>query len=80
MSPGVTDWIGQWVARVTNDGAYLTRWHYVESVVADEPITRCGRRLAHRDGTAFLYQWDGSGAECARCLPIAESPGAEEPS
>lgn len=35
--------IGQWVRRSRS----RAKWHVVESVIADDPITRCGRRLRH---------------------------------
>lgn len=43
--------IGQWVR-----SARSSKWHVVESVIADEPITRCGRRLRKdvRGGYALL--------------------------
>lgn len=31
--------IGQWVRRKT------TKWHLIDSVVADDAFTRCGRRM-----------------------------------
>lgn len=36
--------IGQYVIRYRN-GEAVTRPHLVESVVADDAVTRCGRRL-----------------------------------
>jgi hypothetical protein len=51
--------IGQWVRRIYEEGESawskrtLTRWHLVESVIDDEPVTRCGRRLRKRDRTEF---------------------------
>jgi hypothetical protein len=50
--------IGQWVRRIRMhpnlmDGKALTKWHLVESVVDDEPVTRCGRRLRRRKDSEF---------------------------
>lgn len=36
----MTDRIGQWATTPRS-----TRWHLIESEVADDVITRCGRRL-----------------------------------
>lgn len=36
--------IGDWVSRATRSGR-KSKWHYVESEVAEALITRCGRRL-----------------------------------
>mgnify|MGYP001577529346 CR=1 FL=1 len=56
--------IGTWVARFdvnprAHTGRVLTKTHYVESVIEDEPITRCGRRLRKREGS-----------EVKACLPV----------
>ena len=45
--------IGHWVARRTVTGRRTTRRHLVESAIAEEPVTRCGRRLGHIEGTAI---------------------------
>lgn len=36
--------VGQWVRRQGQ------KWHLVESVVADDAVTRCGRRLRNEVG------------------------------
>lgn len=65
--------IGQWVRRITPSQA-ITRWHLVESVIDDEPVTRCGRRLRARAGTALkavdvmpLTRMIGQPQLCSRC-------------
>jgi hypothetical protein len=35
--------IGQWIRR---RGRLSHVWHFVESIVADDVVTRCGRRMA----------------------------------
>ena len=44
--------IGTWVRR-SNETRFLSLTHLVESVIADEPITRCGRRLRLIEGTTI---------------------------
>lgn len=40
------DRVGQWVRIVEGDRRWQRRpWHRVESMIAGEPITKCGRRL-----------------------------------
>jgi hypothetical protein len=63
--------VGQWVARVDEAGRDLTKWHHVESVIADEPITRCGRRLRAFGDTAFLYHFAAWTDSCKQCQPEA---------
>jgi len=49
--------IGQYVRRIRNDDwVQLTLSHLVESIIDDEPVTRCGRRLRAIEGTAFVYR------------------------
>ena len=48
--------VGTWVARPE------TKWHYVDSVVADRVVTRCGRemkRVSARDGTLEMQEEKG---------------------
>ncbi len=56
--------IGQYVT-----SARLTRAHLVESVIDDEPVTRCGRRLRKREGTTFRYEATPARQVCAGCQP-----------
>ena len=35
--------IGQWIRRVMR--GKRTKWHLIESIIADAAITNCGRRL-----------------------------------
>ncbi len=60
--------IGLYVARVTG-WTPLTLPHLTESVVADEPVTRCGRRLRQREGTTFRYEAVPARRICAKCQP-----------
>lgn len=61
--------IGSWVARAIGpDSAlrYVTKFHLVESQIADRQITRCGRQLHPRDGYALV--WDEYPQPGSRCL------------
>ena len=59
------DRIGSYVLRETATERPLTKAHLVESVINDEPITRCGRRLRDRKGTTLRYV--DSGDLCESC-------------
>jgi hypothetical protein len=59
--------IGSYVVRITDTDRRLTLPHLVESVIADEPVTRCGRRLRRRDGTQFRYSETLPLRTCAGC-------------
>jgi hypothetical protein len=61
-------YIGSWVSRVRNLKS-LTKPHLVDSTVADEPFTRCGRRLRHIEGTAFAYSFEEPVEPCRKCKP-----------
>lgn len=58
--------VGQWVRRDRNGKASLT--HICESLVADDVITRCGKRL--RDELGGLTVDDDPRADqfCTRCF------------
>jgi hypothetical protein len=47
--------IGVWVRRTTTKG------HFVESVVADDAVTRCGRRMRNETQPPLIVH-DGPGA------------------
>jgi hypothetical protein len=64
----VSDVIGSWVTRV-RVLVPQTKAHYVESVIADEPVTRCGRRLRPIEGTAFAYSFEEPVEPCRKCKP-----------
>ena len=56
------------------------RWHAVESVIADDAITRCGRRMADtRPGEGYPLVTDDSGIRpggltaCRQCFPEARA-------
>ena len=57
--------IGTWVRR-SNETRFLTLTHLVESVIADEPITRCGRRLRAIEGTTIRAAFVRRCAVCER--------------
>jgi hypothetical protein len=57
--------IGVWVARHTGE-RQLTRWHRVESDVAEDVVTKCGRRMVQRSERGILLMGDGPD-RCARC-------------
>ena len=63
--------IGWYVRRARNlrehNFSYLTLPHLVESVIDDEPVTRCGRRLRAIEGTAFVYRPVFPTRTCAGC-------------
>jgi len=46
---------------------WLTLPHLVESVIDDEPVTRCGRRLRAIEGTAFVYRPVFPARTCVWC-------------
>jgi len=62
----MTQRIGQYVRRQRNV-SYLTLPHLVESVIDDEPVTRCGRRLRAIEGTAFVYRPVFPARTCEGC-------------
>lgn len=64
----MTDLIGSWVTRV-RDLVSVGKAHRCESIVADEPVTRCGRRLRTIEGTAFAYTFDEPADPCTVCKP-----------
>ncbi len=63
--------IGMLVTRVRRDdfNQPLTKPHLTESVVDDEPVTRCGRRLRQREGTTFRYEAVPARRICSGCQP-----------
>jgi len=65
----MTERIGQYVRRARNsvNFRYLTLSHLVESVIDDEPVTRCGRRLRAIEGTDFEYRPVFVGRTCQGC-------------
>lgn len=42
--------IGRWVRRVSKRADPPPRWHLVESIVSDDAITKCGKRMEPRKG------------------------------
>lgn len=61
--------IGSFVTKHTVARAKQTRPHLVESIVAEEPVTRCGRRLRKVEGTFFEWEFAPHLPVCKRCLP-----------
>ena len=59
---------GQWVARY-KDGHRVTKFHFVESEIADREITRCGRQMKARNGTVIQMSVDIPSGEdaCSIC-------------
>ncbi len=47
----------------------LTLAHLTESLIEDEPVTRCGRRLREREGTRFRYEVTPARRVCSGCQP-----------
>ena len=59
----MTERIGTWVRRERR-----SYWHYVESFVADDAVTRCGRRLRdEQNSRGGLIFSDAPGARCKVC-------------
>lgn len=48
---------GQWCARY-KDGHRLTKYHFIESEIADREVTRCGRQMKTRAGTVMQIAID----------------------
>jgi hypothetical protein len=48
----MSEFIGLWMARLQGESR-ITKWHLIESTIADRQITRCGRELRHIDGTVL---------------------------
>lgn len=63
--------IGLWVARFADDGYgnRLTKWHLVESEIADRKVTKCGRQMGERTGTVLapLVAPPTSDVACKAC-------------
>jgi hypothetical protein len=61
--------IGQWVKR-----SRLTVAHLVESVVAGDAVTRCGRRMADEPNSRGpLVEADYWTPKCLGCTPATET-------
>jgi len=66
----MTERIGQYVRRYRYRSGfvdYQTFPHLVESVIDDEPVTRCGRRLRAIEGTDFEYRPVFPARTCQGC-------------
>jgi len=59
--------IGDWVRRTDR----ATKWHLVDSVVDDEPVTRCGRRLRRRTEDGQLM----NSVEVSDVMPLTRMIG-----
>jgi len=44
--------IGLWMCRLKADRRW-TKWHLVESQIADRMVMRCGRQMGHIEGTVL---------------------------
>lgn len=62
--------IGRYVQRERDSGPF-TSPHLVESVIDDEPITRCGRRLRKQAGSTLVYVEVPVLRVCWQCEPTA---------
>lgn len=62
--------IGQWVLRLRRGQAA----HFVESLVSDDAITRCGRRMVpvNADGPLVIAPYGFQ--KCLRCIDTIEWP------
>lgn len=66
----MTDLIGSWVSRVqAGTLETLGTVHRCESVINDEPVTRCGRRLRTLAGSVFAYTFEEPLVACRKCRP-----------
>lgn len=72
------DRIGSYVVREKDEGRRIGLAHKVESVIADEPVVRCGRRLKHRRGTLFAYQDVPAIRICSGCQPVYANEAVPE--
>lgn len=65
---------GQWAARFL-DGQRTTRWHAIESEIADRSITYCGREMKHRTerGVLMVADIQQEGATCQVCMLVPPS-------
>lgn len=60
----MTEQIGTWVKREYR----IYPWHLVESFIAEDAITRCGRRMRNEPNSrGALVFTDGPGAKCKVC-------------
>lgn len=67
--------IGWWVRRLNGRKDRATKWHLVDSVVAGDAFTRCGRRMKHDSPwgpletfpTMPLTRMIGQPQNCSRC-------------
>ena len=64
---------GLWVARFADHGHgdRLTKWHLVESEIADRKVTHCGRQMGAIEGTvlASLVAPPTASVACTPCRP-----------
>jgi hypothetical protein len=77
MSMAAHPMIGLWLARFADDGHgnRLTKWHLVESEIADRRITRCGREMGDIEGTVLapLMAPPTQYEACYFCAPKADA-------
>jgi hypothetical protein len=64
--------IGTWIARFA-DTRQLSKWHLVESLIADRKVTHCGRQMGDRPGTSLapVVTPPSPDVTCKRCNPQA---------
>jgi len=62
------DPINSWAARYRNANP-ITRWHYIESVIAERLVTHCGRQMAKftAKGEMVVDPSPAPTAKCERC-------------
>lgn len=48
--------VGNWVRRAPGPGNRTPKWHRVESVVAGDAFTRCGRRMRNEPNSNGLLE------------------------
>jgi hypothetical protein len=68
-----------WIIRESDDGHQrpLTKPHYIESVVAGDGVTYCGRRLRDKPGSVFrVVDPYAFGDACGNC-PFVSGPDDE---
>ena len=60
--------VGDYVRREVGPGHRTTKWHLVESVIADAAITKCGRRMEPENTNGGLdVSKEVPADSCKRC-------------
>ena len=60
--------IGIWAARFDGE-RQVTKWHLIDSDIAEDVLTRCGRRIAQRSKRGVLLIDANPTDRCRQCSP-----------